>query len=278
MWWYTRTSSLARRERSVLAAGRICVLAWLFVALTPARGGGQSGGSDGEVRRATASRAELDSLASRAQAAADAPATPAQERATLRRYATDLRTRLRNGDFQPGDRIIVATRGDSTTVDTLTVQSDRTIGLRNLPLISLDGVLRSELQSYLGEQLRRYVKRDLLRATPLVPVGVLGEVVHPGFYRVPLQITLSDLLMVAGGPAPQADLTRVRIRRGQSTIIDEHTLRDAMVRGLPLGELGIDAGDEVVLKAVPQRNWSLIAQLAGVATGIALTLHALKVF
>ena len=51
-----------------------------------------------------------------------------------------------------------------------------------------------------------------------------------------------------------------------------------MVRGLPLGELGIDAGDEVVLKAVPQRNWSLIAQLAGVATGIALTLHALKVF
>jgi len=278
MWRYTRTSSLARREPSVLAAARVCVLAWLFVALTPAPGVGQSSGSDGEVRRATASRAELDSLASRAQAAADAPATPKQDREALRRYAGDLRTRLHNGDFQPGDRIIVVTRGDSTTVDTVTVQSDRAVALQKLPPIPLEGVLRSELPSYLGQQLRQYVKRDLVRATPLVPVGVLGEVVHPGFYRVPLQITLGDLLMVAGGPSPQADLTRVRIRRGQSTIIDEHTIRDAMVRGLPLGELGIDAGDEVVLKAVPQRNWSLIAQLAGVATGIALTLHALKVF
>ena len=278
MWRYTRTSSLARREPSVLAAARVCVLAWLFVALTPARGAGQSTGSDGEVRRAAASRAELDSLASRAQAAADAPATPKQDREALRRYAVDLRTRLHDGDFQPGDRIIVVTRGDSTTVDTVTVQSDRAVALQKLPPIPLEGVLRSELPSYLGQQLRQYVKRDLVRATPLVPVGVLGEVVHPGFYRVPLQITLGDLLMVAGGPSPQADLTRVRIRRGQSTIIDEHTIRDAMVRGLPLGELGIDAGDEVVLKAVPQRNWSLIAQLAGVATGIALTLHALKVF
>jgi hypothetical protein len=51
-----------------------------------------------------------------------------------------------------------------------------------------------------------------------------------------------------------------------------------MVRGLPLSELGIDAGDEILLRAPPQRNWGLIAQLVGVATGIALTLHTFKVF
>ena len=278
MWRHTQTSSFAGREPPVLAAARVCVLALLLVALAPSRGLGQGTGSDLDGRRAAASRAELDSLASKAQAAADAAATPEAERGSLRRYATDLRTRLRNGDFQPGDRIIVVTRGDSTAVDTLTVQSDRTIGLHKLPLIPLDGVLRSELQSYLGEQMRRYVKRDLLRATPLVSVGVLGEVIHPGFYRVPLQITLGDLLMVAGGPSPQADLTRVRVRRGQNILIDEHTGRDAMVRGLPLGELGIDAGDEVVLRAAPQRNWMLVAQLAGLVTGIVVSLKALKIF
>jgi len=190
----------------------------------------------------------------------------------------DPGTRLRNGDFQPGDRIIVVTRGDSTRIDTVTVQGDRTVLLQNLPPIPLDGVPRAELQSYLSQQLGQYVKRDLVRATPLVAVGVLGEVIHPGYYRVPLQITLGDLLMVAGGPSPQADLTRVRVRRGQSTLIDEHRVRDAMVQRLPLGELGIDAGDEVVLRAAPQHNWMLFAQLAGVATGIALTLHTLKVF
>ena len=163
-------------------------------------------------------------------------------------------------------------------VDTLTVQSDRTVIFQKLPPIPLDGVPRSELQPYLCRQFERYVKRDLVRAIPLVTVGVLGEVVHPGYYRVPLQITLGDLLMVAGGPSPQADITHVRIRRGQSTLVDERTIRDAMVRGLPLGALGVDAGDEVVLKPAPQRNWLLITQVAGLATGLVLTLRTLKVF
>jgi protein involved in polysaccharide export with SLBB domain len=190
----------------------------------------------------------------------------------------EARVRLRTGDFQPGDRIIVVMRGDSTTVDTLVVQSDRTLVLQKLPPIPLDGVLRSDVQSYLGQQIRQYVKRDLLRATPLVPVGVLGEVVHPGYYRVPMESTLGDLLMAAGGPSPQADLTHLRVRRGQRTLVDEQTVRDAMMRGLSLGELGIDAGDEVVVKPVRQRNWMLITQLIGVTTGLVLTFKALKVF
>jgi protein involved in polysaccharide export with SLBB domain len=276
---YTRTSSSARREPMFLAAARVCAVSSLVVAVVASPAVAQSSATDGESRRppTAASRVQLDSLAARTEAAVDSSATE-ERRLALRRYAVELRARLRNGDFQAGDRIVVVTRGDSTSVDTLTVQSDRTVTLQKLPPIALDGVLRSELPNYLAQQLHQYVKRDLVSATPLVRVGVLGEVVHPGYYRVPLQITLGDLLMVAGGPSPQADLTRVRVRRGQSTIIDEPNIRDAMVRGLPLSELGIDAGDEILLRAPPQRNWGLIAQLVGVATGIALTLHTFKVF
>jgi len=183
-----------------------------------------------------------------------------------------------NGDFQPGDRIIVISRGDSMRTDTLTVLSDRTIVLQQLPPISLDGVLRAGLQSYVSQQLQQYVKHDDVRVIPLVPVGVLGAVVHPGYYRVPLQISLGDLLMVAGGPSTQADMDRVQVRRGRTLLIGERSVRDAMVRRLPLGELGIDAGDELILEAPHQRNWFLITQLAGVATGLVLTLHSLKVF
>ena len=184
----------------------------------------------------------------------------------------------RSGDIQPGDRLIIVTRGDSIRVDTVTVQSDRTITIQNVPPIQLEGVQRPELQSYLGEQLHLYVKRDLVRVIPLVSIGVLGEVLHPGYYRVPLQITFGDLLMAAGGPSPQADLTHARVRRGQATVVNERTLRDAMVRGLPLADLGIEAGDEVVLKAESQHNWVLITQVVGVATGLLLTLHSLKAF
>ena len=182
------------------------------------------------------------------------------------------------GDFQPGERIIVITRGDSTRTDTLTVQSDRTILFQQLPPISLDGVLRSDVQSCISQQLQQYVKHDIVRVIPLVSVGVLGEVVHPGYYRVPLQISLGDLLMVAGGPSAQADMNRVQVRRGRTLLLGEHSVRDAMVRRLPLDELGIDAGDEVILESPHQRNWLLITQIAGVATGLLLTLHSLKVF
>jgi len=275
---FPRTSSFTRRERGVLAGTRVRAIAWLVLALTSSRVFAQSAVPAGEPRRVPASRVELDSLAGRVAAAADAPATPEQQRGSLRRYANELRARLRDGDFQPGDRIVLVTRGDSSSVDTLTVESDRTVAFRKLPAIPLNGVLRSELHDYLSEQLRKYVKRDVVSTTPLVAVGVLGDVLHPGFYRVPLQITMGDLLMVAGGPLPQADLTRVRVRRGQMTIVDERASRDAMVRRLPLGELGIEPGDEVVLTQPPQRNWILITQIVGVATGLALTLHTLKVF
>jgi protein involved in polysaccharide export with SLBB domain len=275
---FTRTLSVARREPGVLAATHVRVLAWLALAFVPMSAFGQSAVPAGEPRRVAASRVELDSLAGRAAAAADAPALPEQQRESLRRYAVELRARLRDGDFQPGDRIVLVTRGDSTSIDTLTVESDRTVSFRRLPSIALNGVLRSELHDYLSEQLRKYVKRDVVSAIPLVSVGVLGDVLHPGYYRVALEITMGDLLMVAGGPLPQADLTRVSVRRGQTTIVDERASRDAMVRRLPLGELGIEPGDEVVLKQPPQRNWMLITQIVGVATGLALTLHTLKVF
>lgn len=180
--------------------------------------------------------------------------------------------------IQPGDRIIVITHGDSTRVDTVTVQTDRTITLQRLPPISLEGVQRSDLEARLNEQLHQYVKHTVLRAIPLVSVGVLGEVVHPGYYRVPLGISLSDLLMIAGGPSPQADMLHVQVRRGRTVLLDQRSARDAMVRRLPLDELGIDAGDEVVLKPVPQRNWLLITQLAGVATGLVLAFRTLKIF
>jgi protein involved in polysaccharide export with SLBB domain len=250
----------------------------LFLVLIASASAAQTADSNRVLRWAVASRAQLDSVATAAEAAVDSPATPAAKRDSLRRFVEDVRSRLRDGDFEPNDRIVVVTRGDSTRVDTLTVQNDRSVTLAQLPPIALQGVLRSELESRLCEQLHLYMKRELVRATPLVSVGVLGEVVHPGYYRVPLQITLGDLLMVAGGPSSQADMSHVRVQRGQQTIVDERAVRNAMVRGLPLGQLGIDAGDEVVLKPMRQRNWLLIAQLAGLATGAILTLRTFKVF
>lgn len=188
------------------------------------------------------------------------------------------RERLHNGDFQPGDRILLTLRMDSTITDTLTVQADRSVIVQKLPPISLVGIGRAELQPYLSAQVQHFIRGEVIAAKPFLRLGILGQVVHPGFYRVPVGIGLGDALMMAGGPSPQADLTHITVRRGTTTILDARRMREAMVSGAPLDEIDVDAGDEILVGEKRSMNWMLLSQVAGIGTGLILALHALKVF
>ena len=57
-----------------------------------------------------------------------------------------------------------------------------------MPDISLQGVLRSELQDYLTTQLGKYIKRPEVQTTSLVRVAVMGSVNKPGFYQLPADL------------------------------------------------------------------------------------------
>jgi protein involved in polysaccharide export with SLBB domain len=222
-----------------------------------------------------ASRHELDSLAKLARASAKSASITAEQRSAQERYAAEAERRLVEGDFQPGDRIIVDVSGDSTVRDTFTVQPSQALVLPHLPPIPLHGVLRSELRDYLATRLREFVKDTLVRASPLLLVGVIGEVAHPGYYRMSLETSVGDALMLAGGPTHDAELTRMFVRRGNRTFIPSREVRSAMVRRLPLVQLGLDDGDEVVIPEPHTRNWSLLFQVAGLSSGL-VALFALR--
>jgi hypothetical protein len=275
-WTLTPRTRTVAKGRQPFGGVRARLLACVLLLVVVPTGLAQGVRVDDMPRRAAASRQELDSLASRAEAAAAIAGVPADRSETLRRYAAELRARMRTGDFQAGDNLLLSVRGDTTLSGTYTVQPSRTLIVATLPPIPLTGVLRSELQPYLAGRLRTFVRDTLLRGTPLVRIGVLGEVTHPGYYRVSLDQKLSDALMVAGGPTAQADLPRTTIRRGEATVLTESAVRDAMIRGLPLDKLDVDSGDELVVVAPRQRNWTLITQLAGLATGIVLALQTLR--
>jgi protein involved in polysaccharide export with SLBB domain len=254
---------------------RAVLVAVVVIAGTSRGAAGQQTVSD-MTRRAIMSRQELDSLATEALASAKRTDISAEQRAALERCAADAQRRLEEGDFQPGDRIILHVSGDSAGRDTVTVQPSQMLRLPNLPPISLRGVLRSELREHLATRLREFIRDTLLRASPLVLVGVLGEVAHPGYYRVSLETSLADALMVAGGPTHDADLTRVTIRRGNQTLISSPEARGAMVRRTSLEQLGVDAGDELVVAPPRTRNWSLLMQIAGLATGALVAFFTIR--
>jgi protein involved in polysaccharide export with SLBB domain len=231
-------------------------------------------GADAHAGRFSATRAELDSLVAKASELANSPSVSAQVRAEKQVEEAALQRRLREGDFEVGDRVVLVVPGDSALSDTFTVQPGRTLNLPNLPQLSLVGVLRSELEAHLADSVSRFVKDTTLKATPLVRLGVLGEVARPGYYHLPTDIPISDAMMAAGGPTSRADVSRTTVRRGSRELLSKAAVRSAMVEGLTLDQIGLNAGDEFVVRAKREWGWQTVAQIAALASGILLSLRA----
>jgi protein involved in polysaccharide export with SLBB domain len=247
----------------------------LATAVLAAPATAQAAGQD--TLRTQATRAELQAEA----AQLDQQAQTASDNATrtrLMKRADSIRERLRDGDFDVGDRIAIVVSGDSAMSDTAVVRTGRVIQLKNLPDIPLQGVLHSELQGYLTTQLAKYLKNPTVQVTPLVQVAIVGAVGKPGFYSMPADVTLSDAIMAAGGPTQTADLNKTVIKRDNEDRFSDKTVQRALASGLTLDQLGVRAGDQIVIAEKGKTDWVDVlrvgAILASVTIGvIALTRH-----
>lgn len=217
----------------------------------------QSVAPAGAARREFETRAELQ---------AQAAAAESQHRTG---EAWLLRQRLEKGDFQDGDRIIVQIQGNALAgkspvevPETLTVRSGKLLELPRMSDLPLEGVLRSELQQRLTDHLSQYVREPSVRATPLVRIAVLGYVARPGYIYTSADRPLSDVLMQAGGPGPDADMGRVVIRRGGDVIWNSQDTHTALADGLSLDRLHLRAGDEIFIPQQRHVAWWLIGSFA----------------
>lgn len=226
----------------------------------------------GEVRR-WSTRAELERYAAQLEAAA------ASGRGTndTRLEAAALRTRLREGDFPPGTPIVVtptSTVGIPPEVlqafqDTLRVREGRVLQLPGLPDMSLQGVLRSELQEALVAHLGRTIRNPAVRAGTLIPVEVAGPANRPGYYTVPSDMRITELVMHAGGPAGNADLSRAVVKRAGQQIIDADSLQAAIRSGATLDQIGFQSGDALVVAEKRETPWKTIMTVVGAVSSVA---------
>lgn len=198
----------------------------------------------------------------------EAQATQA-ETANRMTEALLLRARLKSGDFQEGDRIVVVLETTPAATDTMQVRAGKVLQFPQMSEVSLDGVLRSELTEKLRQHLSKYLTNPNVRATPLLPLAVLGSVHNPGFIYAPADYLLRDLLMRAGGPTPDADVSETVVRRAGKTIWQVKDVRAAFSDGLSLDRLHLHAGDEVY---VPQQSnrFQLSTILSIVTAGAAI--------
>jgi len=222
------------------ACAGLCTCIVLAV-LAPERSEGQAQASPALLT----SRAELTAAATRAEIASTAgdPAGRSQN-ATI---AAAIRERLREGDFQVGDRIVVTIISDAVHRDTIAVRSGRLLELPGMIVVPLTGVLRSELHDRISIEVLRYVKAQEIDVTPLIRIGVLGAVARPGYFAFASDIPLTDVIMLAGGPTGSADVEKSFIRRRNVEYRSAAETRQAIANGLTLDQFGLNAGDELVI-------------------------------
>jgi hypothetical protein len=254
-----------------------CAIACGALLLLACEGAAQ-GPTSIQLGRANATRQQLERLAADAEVAATADEAPEALRQAKRREAGAIRQRLREGDFRTGDRIFLDVEGDSALTDTVVVLPGPTLRVLSLPEDSLRGILRSELPSHVTTWVTRFYKSARVRAIPLIRFGVLGEVARPGYYRLPVDIAVTDAIMSAGGPTSRAEIPKTVVRRRSQTLLSKAAVRDAIVTGLTLDQLGLEAGDELVIGAKSDRTWMSYVSIATAITGLALTVRATRGF
>lgn len=188
-----------------------------------------------------------------------------------------LRSRLEKGDFQEGDRIIVVLDGATVVSDTFQVRSGRVLQFPRMGEVSLAGVLRSELTDTVRSHLGKYLTTPVVRAIPLLPIAILGNVVQPGFYYAPADVVLRDVIMRAGGPLAAADLNKVVVRRGGEVIWKPEDVRVALTDGLSLDGLHLRAGDEVFVPEQKRRmQLTTITTIISMAVAVTLAVTQLS--
>jgi protein involved in polysaccharide export with SLBB domain len=196
-------------------------------------------------------RTELRELLQRYEETSASGAYSSALREQARTEASLIRQRLEEGDIRVGDRVMLVVEGHTQLSDTFNVVAGRRIVLPDLGDIPLTGVLRSELQGYLTQQVARFIRDPVVQARSLIRLEIMGAVGRPGFYTIPSDFLISDALMMAGGPSSAADVEKLRIQRGPTVIWDGTRLREAVIEGRTLDQLSVRAGDGI---HVPQQR------------------------
>jgi protein involved in polysaccharide export with SLBB domain len=233
--------------------------------------------SSGSVPRgSSASRASLEAQARAAGDSASASAVSANVRSEQLARAEAIRARLARGDFNVGDRIALTVDGEKTLTDTFTVRSGVELELPNLGSVPLQGVLYSELQPRLESALARYLRDPRVTAVPLIRIAVTGSVARSGWIYVRADMLASDVIMTAGGPSSEADLNRVRIRRGEADVVGIDAMRAGLAHGQSLDELGVQSGDQLIVEKRKSFSWGPVLQGATVLLGLTATILTLR--
>ncbi len=160
----------------------------------------------------------------------------------------------------PGDEVRILLWGRVNAVHNVTVERNGTIFIPQIGSVAVGGLTFEEMSKRLVAQANQIVGANIdvtMGALRSIPIFVLGDVKRPGTYTISAFATVTDALIVAGGPSEIGSLRNVQVRRNGrlATTFDAYEL---LLKGDKSKDLVLHPGDVVFVPVVGR-----IAGIAG---------------
>jgi len=175
-----------------------------------------------------------------AQTPGEVPAVPAP---------TDTVVERNVGVLRPGDVLDIVVYREQELSNKYLIDSRGDVQIPGLGVVRAAGLSPVDVKTRLRQALvERGFANPELSVQPLIRVYVLGEVRQPGPQLVDPGTSLLQIVTIAGGPTPQANIAKARVvREGRSYQVD---LQSALA-GSATGRIVLYSNDYVV---IPQKT------------------------
>lgn len=176
--------------------------------------------------------------------------------------------------IKPGDQVDLKVWGYSEFNTTATVSPDGKIAIPLIGEVKADGLTEEQLTEQLRRKLSEYIHGEVrLTLSVTSPtsqkIAVLGAVARQDHYPATAEVSLFELLSVAGGMSSESDWRRVKVNRKKNSEYGESIVVD-LVKALENGNLEtipkVRPGDTVFVPYRKHRARGFVSSLSAVIT------------
>jgi protein involved in polysaccharide export with SLBB domain len=149
----------------------------------------------------------------------------------------------------PGDEVKLLLWGRVNAQHNLTVDRDGKITMPNVGPMFVAGMTFEEMSKYLITQTEQIVGTNIdvsMGALKTISVFVLGDVARPGAYTIGSFATITDALLIAGGPSGIGSMRRIEVRR-KDKLLTTFDLYDLLLKGDKSKDVILQAGDVIFI-------------------------------
>ncbi|HOV89591.1 MAG TPA: SLBB domain-containing protein [Syntrophorhabdaceae bacterium] len=159
----------------------------------------------------------------------------------------------------PGDEVKILLWGRVNAQYNLIVDRNGNITVPQIGPIPVAGLTFEDMSKHLIKQSEQIVGANIditMGALKSIPIFVLGDVRRPGAYTVGSFATITDALLIAGGPSAIGSMRNIQLKRKDKVVVT-FDLYDLLLKGDKSNDVILQAGDVV------------FAPVAGPVVGIA---------